>query len=68
MKTFPELMDEDAVSPIDAAIMRDATRRPQSRFAAACLTPAQNNEVMGIIDDAIEQLQLLKRQIQRHAQ
>lgn len=48
---------------MQAVLERDATRRPRSRYAAGVLTRPQAEEACRIIDDAIEQLKYLKREI-----
>lgn len=63
------MMDEhEWTEAMQAVLERDATRRPRSRFAAGVLTKPQTQVAIAILDEAIDQLELLKIQIRRHAQ
>jgi len=61
-------IEHEWTEDMQAVLGRDATRRPRSRYAAGVLTRPQSEVACEIIDEAIEQLELLKRQIRRHAQ
>jgi hypothetical protein len=55
------MSEHDWTEQMQAVLEKDATRRPQSRFAAGVLTPRSNT--IAAIDALVLELLLLKRRL-----